>query len=65
MSCVLPRPGSHKAVRARGGSKGTLESCESTPVSNGCETCLNTDLKLEHYSVEHSSSITSRLLARV
>ena len=39
-----------------------LEIWESTPVSNGCETCLNTDLKLEHYSVKHSSSITSRLL---
>ena len=42
-----------------------LETWESTPVSKGCETCLNTDLKYEHYSVKHSSSITSRLLARV
>ena len=36
-----------------------------TPVSNDGEKCLNTDLKLEHYSVKHSTSITSRLLARV
>ena len=41
------------------------ETWESTRVSKGRETCLNTDLKLEHYSVKHSSSITSRLLGRV
>ena len=39
-----------------------IETWESTRVSNGCETCLNTDLKLEHYSVKHSSSITSGFL---
>ena len=42
-----------------------IEIWESTRSTNGCETCLNTDLKLEHYSVKHSSRITSCLLARV
>ena len=42
-----------------------IETWESTRVSKGRETYLNTDLKLEHYSVKHFSSITSRLHARV